>query len=85
MPDTTIIPGPPHNRAAGSGIKLRRGLHEALPPATLAGGAMRDTELDTAIAEHWRTMRRIQALAPLAVVLAVRARMDMLIDRRWRG
>lgn len=47
-----------------------------------AGGAMRDTELDTAIAEHWRTMRRIQARAPLAVVLAVRARMDMLIDRR---
>lgn len=30
-------------------------------------------------------MRRIQARAPLAVVLAVRARMDMLIDRRWRG
>lgn len=50
-----------------------------------AGGAMRDTELDTAIAEHWRTVRRIQARAPLAVVLAVRARMDMLIDRRWRG
>ena len=64
------------------GMKTEARLAHPRRASCVPGVRCATPSFDTAIAEHWRTMRRIQARAPLAVVLAVRARMDMLIDRR---